>query len=442
MAKVSIDFSGVFTQAAGATGLLLKEVKALDSKALRAHDSLIARPEMSDDGFFGLPKRSDLLNSSKKLAKKLKGTYENVVVLGIGGSALGFRAVAEALLGKDHNLCPKGKPKFFVMDYLEPNSIAKIFELAPAKKSIYVAISKSGKTQETAAHLAYFGSKLEREIGKRGLEDRVVIISELEGENPFQKIAERLRLRCLEIPPLVGGRFSVFSPVGLFPLALMGIDVDSLLRGAAKFNRLIENPEPEKNPALYYALIHYIYAQKGHNVTVFFLYDRSLESLGDWLVQLWAESLGKRFNRRQELVEVGLTPVRAIGPRDQHSILQLLVEGPFDKVITMIWAKEFLKDLKINMPTWQKKEFKYLSKKSFGEILLSEAQGTYLALTKSGKPTIKINPEIINAESLGYLMQFFMCATAYMAELWEINAFDQPGVQLGKDISKRLLGGS
>jgi len=441
MSKVTIDFSGAFTQIAGATGLLLKEVKAIETKAWRAHETIASLPQMSQDGFFGLPKRNDLFESCKKLTRKLKGAYENVVVLGIGGSALGFKAVADALLGKDHNLNPKGKPKYFVLDYLEPESIAKIFEFAPPKKSVYVAISKSGKTQETAAHLAYLGSKLEREIGKQGLKERLVIITELEAENPFQQMAEKMRLRCLEIPQLVGGRYSVLSPVGIFPLSLLGVDAYSLLRGANKFNKLTQSYELEANPALYYALLHYIYAQKGHNVTVFFLYDRNMEALGDWLVQLWAESLGKRFNRRGDLVEVGLAPICAIGPRDQHSILQLLIEGPFDKVITMIWPTKFKQDPRIVLPMWQKKGFKYLSKKSFGQIMASEAQGTYQALTKSGKPVIKVNLDCIDAEGIGYMLQFFMCATAYLAELWDINAFDQPGVQLGKEISRRLLGG-
>jgi len=442
MPKITIDFSGAYAEDIGVTGLILKEIKAAESKAKASHQRLFERPEMSKSGFFGLPQDKDLLNSSLHLARKLKGSYENVVVLGIGGSASGFKAVADALLGKNHNLVgDKRKPRYFVMDHLEPQAVKDTFDIAPPKKTVYVAISKSGKTQETAAHLAYFGSKLQRELGKQGLQERVILITDLEKDGPFQKVAEKLELRCLEVPPLVGGRYSVLSPVGIFPLALLGVDVKSLLRGAELFNRRVSSDDIQKNPALQYALIHFLYHQKGHNVTTFFLYDQPLKSLGDWLVQLWAESLGKRFDRAGDRVETGLTPVSAVGPRDQHSLLQLLVEGPFDKVITMIWPKFFKTDPKITVPSWLKKDFRYLSGKTFGQVLTSEARGTYEALTKSGKATIKIVPERIDAENLGFMMQFFMCATAYLAELWGINAFDQPGVQLGKDISRRLLGG-
>ncbi|HDH96328.1 MAG TPA: hypothetical protein ENF73_01210 [Proteobacteria bacterium] len=442
MPRITIDFSGAYAEQLGVTGLILRELKAVESKAKAAHNRLFERPEMTQDGFFGLPKNGELLNSSVQLARKLKGSYENVVVIGIGGSANGFKAVADALLGSNYNLkANKNRPRYFVLDYLDPSAIRDIFEIAPPNKSVYVAISKSGKTQETAAHLALFSSRLQRELGRQGLRERLVIITELERENPFQRMAEKLELRCLEVPPLVGGRYSVLSPVGIFPLALLGVNVRSLLRGAELFNRRVRTSDPQKNPALHYAMIHYLYYDKGHNITVFFLYDRSLKGLGDWLVQLWAESLGKRFDREGSRVELGLTPVSAVGPRDQHSLLQLLIEGPFDKVITMIWPGSFKPDLKLTVPSWLKKGFGYLSGKSFGQILAAEALGTYEALVKSGKATIKIIPERTDAENIGFLLQFFMCATAYLAELWGINAFDQPGVQLSKDISRRLLGG-
>lgn len=227
----------------------------------------------------------------------------------------------------------------------------------------------------------------------------------------------------------------VLSPVGLVSAAFSGIDIEELLAGAREMDEKCKTPELMKNPAALYALIQYLYYWKGRPISVMMPYSNSLYGIADWYRQLWAESLGKKINRRSNNIFVGPTPVKALGATDQHSQVQLYIEGPQDKVITFLSVGKFAN--KVPVPAFDKH---YLSGHTLNELLKAEEEATRLALTQEGRPNLTINLPEISAKTVGQTLYLLELATAFAGELFDINAFDQPGVELGKQLTYALMG--
>jgi glucose-6-phosphate isomerase len=247
------------------------------------------------------------------------------------------------------------------------------------------------------------------------------------------------------VPTDVGGRFSVLSPVGLLPAALVGIDVDGLLSGA---RRAIERSEADnllQNPSALYAALHWAAdTQLGARIHVLMPYTDRLREFAEWYRQLWAESLGKRVDRNGKVVHVGPTPVAAVGATDQHSQVQLFMEGPFDKVITFITVEDFGMDVPIpNQPGVQESlppDLAYLPGHTLGELLRAEYQATSAALTQMGRMNCTLRFPDLSAETLGEAIMFFQLATGYAGAWYGIDPFDQPGVELGKRLTYAAMG--
>lgn len=359
-----------------------------------------------NQGFQLLPKAKALLLSVKHLAERVqkridRGEIKDVVILGIGGSALGITCLRDALKGMTWNF--HGKPRVFVLDNLDlVDEVEPILEM---NKTLFVVISKSGGTLETMEQYEYFSKKAPQE-------NFVFITDPAKGR--LRKLGKELGVPMLEVPENVGGRFSVLSPVGLFPAALMGIDIESLLDGAEEMTRSFYSKDFYKNIPFQVAALQYLFEwQHGVHITVMMPYSTRLFSFADWYRQLLAESLGKDGK--------GITPVNALGVTDQHSQVQLYNEGPNDKLIFFLEVE----DLGVK----------------FEHLMNVEKQATEKALTQYKKPNVTLKIPRIDEYNLGKLFMLFECSIAFLGEYYRINAFDQPGVELGKKLTEELLKG-
>lgn len=350
-------------------------------------------------GFTFLPKLHGLVLAAKELAEKMKGRFKDIVVLGIGGSALGVRCLRDALKGPLWNL--NGAPRLFILDNLD--TVDDVELLLDLDKTLFIVISKSGETLETMTQYHYFKQKVSKE-------NFVFITDPSKGE--LRALGKEYGIPMLDIPENVGGRFSVLSPVGMFPALLLDLPIEEILKGAEAMVRRFRSGEFEMNLPFQLATAQYLLEWKqGITMQVLMPYSSRLLSLADWYAQLLAESLGKQGK--------GLTPLKALGVTDQHSQLQLWSEGPRDKLILFLEVEQ--------------------GDYSFHDLMNIEKHGTELALTEYGRPNLTLSVPKVNAYELGQLFMFFECSIAFLGEYYRINAFDQPGVERGKQLTQKLL---
>ena len=374
-------------------------------------------------GWMRVPEDTETLRSVRRYAEGAAWAKE-VVVLGIGGSALPARGLYEAL-----GLTEK---RLYFLDHTDPLPVRRLLESLAPQKTLVVAVSKSGGTAETAALLLVFRRWLEDALGEDWRRHLAVVTDPEKG--PLRAYARAEGLAAFDVPPDVGGRFSALTPVGTLPLALAGADVEKLLMGARRANRRAMETAAKSALALYLLDRH-----RKKPVHVLMPYGRRLYGVAQWFAQLHAESLGKAKNLWGSRVHAGPTPLSALGPTDQHSLLQLLREGPFDKVVVFLRMQEPGEDLELPaVPGLE--AFDYLFGKTLFALQEAEAEGTRRALLEAGRPSFTLWIDRADAESLGELYQFLMWQTAFLGALYEVNAFDQPGVELAKVYTYALLG--
>lgn len=378
----------------------------------------------------------------KEYAALVENRFDNILVLGIGGSALGGLAVTEALLKPYWNLLSKEQrnnyPRIFFLDNIDPDSITGLLEILDLKKTLVNVITKSGSTAETMSQFMIIKDKLERELGDDYRKNIVATTDKNVGV--LKQIAEQEGYKTFIIPDDVGGRFSVFSAVGLLPFALVGIDIDEVINGIKDMDLALKNTDINENIAAQNALIHFLMdTQKGKKISVMMPYSSRLKYVADWYVQLWAESLGKEKNLNGETVHVGPTPVKAVGATDQHSQIQLYNEGPNDKIINFIRVKKFDNDLEIPK-IFEYTGIGYLGGKTLNDLMNAEADATRVALSDYNKPTVTITLPEINGYYVGQLLYMFEVQTAIAGALYNIDAFNQPGVEQAKNYTYALMG--
>lgn len=368
-------------------------------------------------------------------AEGLRQEFETILLIGIGGSSLGPQLLSQGLALPD-----RGGPEIVICDTLDPAAWKGIADRLDFKKTLVLVVSKSGKTIETLAALLYFRQCLE-ERGKKDCKKQIFVITDPH-EGPLRKLVSENGFDHLEIPPGVGGRYSVLTPVGLFPAACQGIDVRELLAGAQRMDERCQHKDPWFNPALMSAVLHYLAdTEKGKKIRVTFTYGERLKAYGPWFSQLWAESLGKRFSLSGKEIFAGMTPISALGPQDQHSQLQLYLEGPNDKVVTFVAAETERQDLKIPTDPLHISEAAELQGKTVHELLQLECRATALALREAGRLNQTISLREIHPYNLGQLIYFAEVETVFAGELYDVNPFDQPGVEIIKKNIRRLLRG-
>jgi glucose-6-phosphate isomerase len=382
-------------------------------------------------GFGNLPSDENALKTVTDFARS--HSYPNVLVLGIGGSALGPAAL-DAALGR-----PNSGKRLIVLDNIDPDFIHDSLDSIAAQDTIVIIIAKSGVTAETMATFAIVRQWMNDTLGEARARERFVVVTDpMKGD--LLAIARREKYPAFVIPPNVGGRFSVFTPVGTLPAALLGLDVESLMSGARQAAATARKPFLE-NPALVAAFIQFVLErERSKRILVLFPYSQSLWKFAFWFKQLWGESLGKKMDRRGREVYYGQTPTAALGVTDQHSQLQLFIEGPNDKAFLFWNVKEFRHPLPISHPYSDFDSMRYLEHKSVADLFRAEKRATEIALTESGRPNATITVDRIDASTLGELIMFAEYFTAYAGEFYDIDAFDQPGVEYGKKLTFAMMG--
>jgi len=379
----------------------------------------------------------DIIATAKDVRKKC----DNFVVLGIGGSALGPTAVFQALCHLRHNELPKSKrkaPKLYVEDNVDPERMAALLDVLDLDKTIFNVVTKSGATSETMAQYLIIMDILKKKYGENAKEHMIATTSANKGN--LIKIAKQEGLKTFYIPDGVGGRFSELCPVGLLPAAVVGIDIKLMLAGAAHMDKICKSKDIRKNPALISALLEVIAMKKGKNISVMMPYADSLKYIADWYCQLWGESLGKAVDNEGNEVFVGQTPVKALGVTDQHSQVQLYREGPFDKVITLIAVENYRKTVEISQGCEDIPDVSFLCGHTMNELITAEREATEYALTTAHRLNYTITLPEVNAFTIGELLFLFEMETAYAGAMLNIDTFNQPGVEGGKNATYALFG--
>ena len=407
----------------------------------RAHAGFGRRREADELGFLNLPGDAALHRQSTDFAARTRGQFDDVVVLGIGGSALGPIALRTALLKPQWNSLTKderdGWPRLHVLDNVDPRTIEALLDRLDLSRALFIVISKSGGTAETMAQYLVVRSRLQSAVGTDASRHLVFVTDPQKGA--LRTIARAENIPALDIPPNVGGRFSVLTPVGVLPAALTGMDTGTLLAGAGEIAKRCETEALTKNPSGIFATLQFLADTKlGRHIQVLMPYSDPLRDVADWFVQLWAESLGK--HRTPGDPGIGPTPLAALGATDQHSKVQLFMEGPPDKTVSFIAVEEEAVKLEIPKLHSDVKELGYLGGHRLGELLEIERKATAGALARRGRPNLTIHVDKADARYVGALFMFLEIATIYAGELYGINPLDQPGVELGKQFTYAMLG--
>jgi len=442
--NIKIDYTGLMESAENPRGWSESRLAVLQDRLGIAREALLQKREQGGLDFSKLLTDTRLeAERIRDFADSLAGKIDNFVVLGIGGSALGPLAVQQALNPYFYNEVRReernGRPRFYVVDNVDPERFLQLLKLLDLEKTVFNVITKSGSTSETMAQFLIVRSVLQQALGQDYAKHLIATTDAVKGY--LLPLAEKEGYRRFVIPTGIGGRFSELTPVGLLPAAVCGINILELLDGAITMDELIrQEDELGKNPAMLMAASSYLAWQEGKNISVFMPYADSLKMMADWYAQLWAESLGKRYNRRGEEVWVGQTPVKALGVTDQHSQVQLYTEGPNDKVFTFVTVEEFATDVQIPNDSSLPEELSFLSGHTLGELLAAEQKATAYALSLAGRQHRRIILPKLNPYFVGQLLVLLEWETAYMGELLEIDAFDQPGVEEGKRGTYALMG--
>jgi glucose-6-phosphate isomerase len=427
----------------GAHGLPRARLAELAARFPEVQAEVRRRRAAGEYGFYRLVDQGVTVREIKTFAEGLGQAHDHVLVLGIGGSALGTKALLDALRKPAWNEWDdEGRdffPRLTVLENVDPGTVSAALRRIDPRRVLVNVISKSGGTAETMAQYLVVRAWLEDALGAAAYRHLVFTTDPERGA--LRELAGREGIATLSIPPDVGGRFSVLSPVGLLPAALVGIDIDALLAGAGRAVERAEADNLLRNPAALYAALHWAADTEANaRIHVLMPYTDRLRQFAEWYRQLWAESLGKRVDRQGRVVNAGPTPVGAVGATDQHSQVQLFMEGPYDKVITFVTVDQLVEEVRIPGRADLPPDLAYLAGHGLGELLRAEYEATSAALAQMGRMSCTLRLPDLSAGTLGEAIMFFQVATGYAGAWYGIDPFDQPGVELGKRLTYAAMG--
>ncbi len=443
--QLQVYWKNVLDSAVGAEhGLKETELDALTGRIARIVDDIEAQRKAGTLPYRDLPYREDLVQGVEAQTAVFKRGCENLVVLGIGGSALGNIALQTALRSPVYNLLPsakRGGPRLFVIDNVDPVQFSAILDLLADQldNTVFNVISKSGETAETASQFLIIRDMLIKRLGAEKAKRQIIAVTDPRS-GTMRGIVDAEGYAALPVPDGVGGRFSVLSPVGLFSAAMCGIDIRELLAGAADMDKRVQARDLRKNPAAILAAVHWLMFNRGKKLHVMMPYACQLKDLSDWFRQLWAESLGKQKSLDGKEIFTGPTPIKALGTTDQHSQVQLYREGPNDKVITFLAVENFAMDVTIPDAPPSGQDMAYLKGHTMAQLINAEREATELALVASQRPCLRVVFPRINERTVGQFIYLYEMATSIAGALLNINTYDQPAVQLGKEYTYALMG--
>ncbi len=391
-------------------------------------------------GFYDVPSDLETLLAVETEVKRLKSLADDLLVFGIGGSSLGGQALTRTLADDDQSA------RVHFVDNVDPDSLVPLLNRLQPERTVAAVITKSGGTVETVAQLLIVRKWMRAALGQGAAKPRIVFITD-PATGLLRDLAQTEGVRALDIPTNVGGRFSILTPVGLLPAAFAGVDIAQVCAGAAAMASECTAPFSSdaqsftSNPAAVFAAAA-LMAQKnlGANNLVMMPYSDPLRLIAPWFVQLWAESLGKRHNRQGEEVRAGQTPIPAVGATDQHAQVQFFIEGPLDKLITMISVSEHRHSLLLPDELPERDEVNFLHGRDLGELLWAERRATRVALLDAGVPVVELKLPKVTATHVGELLMLLQASCALTGWTMGIDPFDQPGVEAGKRMALGLLG--
>jgi glucose-6-phosphate isomerase len=398
----------------------------IDSDIAEAYSAIIEESESGEIGYYTLPEDKQMLQEIKDFVANYGfDAIKNIVVIGIGGSSLGTKAIDYML---SHTANRNNKNLIF-MENVDPNEIERNLKDVKLQESFFIMISKSGGTIETTSHVKYIVDKYGISFDSPAFVKHFAIITD--PFSPLDKFAKEHTLTTFHLPLNVGGRFSVFTPVGLLPLTILGYDIERLLEGAAL---LKSSFFAKKEHAMVEKAYYYAKNWERLPINVLFSYSSSFRYFNDWYVQLWGESLGKidRDGNR-----VGLTPIGLVGSIDQHSFLQLIIEGPLNKTVTMIKVEDFGNDMTIpdiTIPHLEKTNF--INNHTFNSLINAQCDATMQSIKEQGVDVDMITLERLDEKSAGEMIFYYELLTSITGYFLNVNTYDQPGVELGKVILK------
>ncbi|MCE2510351.1 MAG: glucose-6-phosphate isomerase [Alphaproteobacteria bacterium] len=414
-----------FDTAIGEGGLSREAFEKVLARTAQGIETLRRQRAEGNLALLALPEAREDLAALNPLAARYRQRFDRVVILGTGGSSLGGRTLTA--------LREEGAaPRLQFLDNVDPQTFEACFAAATPKKTGFLVISKSGDTAETLVQFFAALDWVRTNLGDAAIREHFTIVTE-PGDNALRRLGERWAIPCLDHDPGIGGRFSVLSLVGLLPAMIAGLDAAAVRQGAADvLERTLKANRPSDSQAAIGAALHVAFDEtKAIRNAVFMPYLDRLDDLGRWHRQLWAESLGKDGH--------GTTPIQALGTVDQHSQLQLYLDGPKDKFFTLLFGESRGKGPEIPKDLAEDPALDWLAGRRMGDLLEAEGQATAETLVRHGCPVRSFRVATADEAALGTLFMHFMLETILAADLLGIDAFTQPAVEEGKRLAREYL---
>ncbi len=427
------NIDGALAPRIGEHGLSKDALSASLAKTKPALKSIIQAAEDGSLPILSVWRDRADLKACEPVVQHLKAGARDVVVFGTGGSSLGAQALAQITGYRTAGyVTPAGSPRVHFFDNLDATGLAAAFDRLDLKTTRFLTVSKSGGTAETMMQMLTAMGAVEQALGLSALKQHFAVITE-PADNPLRRLAAAHGMVILDHNPLIGGRFSVLSNVGLLPALVMGLDAGAVRDGAGSILQpILDGAEPGQcAPAIGAALSVALAQEKGKTSTVLMPYAERLDLFAMWFRQLWAESLGKGG--------AGTTPIRALGPVDQHSQLQLYLDGPNDKLHTLIMTDTAGQGPRVPASYRDEPQLAYLAGRTIGDLVDAEQRATAEALSNNDRPVRVFTIDRVTERTMGALMIHFILETMIAAHLLGLNAFDQPAVEEGKILARRYL---
>lgn len=440
--RLVIDYRNAMDSAVGADhGVTDAELDALQPYISDQHARIASEYAEKVQRWQDLPDDTALADEIAAFAAEARETYDDFILIGIGGSSLGAIATIMALGHPYRNLLPKvkrGGPRFFVLDNPDPEKVRATLETVDLGKTLVNVVSKSGQTAETAANFLVVRDALVAAVGEEQAAKQIIATTDPE-TGILRQMANDQGFRTFPVPVGVDGRQTVLSAVGLIPAALAGVDIHGLLAGARAMRERALSESVRENPAYLLAALSVLSdTEHGKSMLVTMPYADALFGISDWFRQLWAESLGKKLSTDDTVVFAGQTPIKALGAIDQHSQVQLYTEGPNDKLIQLVAVEEYRDSVDIPEPPHA--DLGYLKGGELGQLLSRERLATAWALTQAERPNLTITIPTIDAGIVGEFFYMMQLQTVMAGALYRVNPFGQPGVEAGKNATYALMG--
>jgi len=440
--QLVIDTANFYMEGVGREGINRTELAAQTGEIEQA------QRRVQDGSRNGLDAEYAALNLAHEMSAQLPQIramaadlrrHQDVLVIGIGGSSLGAKALQQAVAPLPPTA---GTPRLHFVENIDPYFLQRLLSSLDVESTAVLCISKSGGTIETVVQFLILRDWLTRQLGQNTARRHQWVITDPKS-GWLRELAERECLPSLPVPPQVGGRYSVLSAVGLVPLAVLGVDIEALLQGAADNATRCVNADITSNPALEMAALCVLLdTRRSKRTAVMMPYVNRLQLFVDWYCQLWAESLGKWDRARPGSTPAGTLPVRAMGAVDQHSQLQMYLESRHDKFFTFIELETCEYDLPVPLDDFDAPHFPFLKGRSLAKVIDAEFRATRQVITDAGHPNMTIRLPVLNAHVLGQLIDLYQRATIYAGLLYGINPLDQPSVEIGKRLAIDYLRGT